>query len=104
MIVFENVKYKNFLSSGNSWTEIKLNDNQNTLIIGSNGSGKSTVVDAICFSLFNKAFRNINKGQLVNSINQKVVVWKLILEFQIKLIELFVASNQIYLKSMKMIS
>lgn len=71
MIIFEKIRYKNLLSSGNYWTEINLNSNQNTLIIGENGAGKSTVLDAICFSLFGKAFRNINKGQLLNSINQK---------------------------------
>jgi DNA repair exonuclease SbcCD ATPase subunit len=71
MILFRKVKWKNFLSTGNSFTEIKLNNTQNTLIVGENGSGKSTMLDALCFALFGKAFRNINKPQLLNSINQK---------------------------------
>lgn len=71
MIVFETVKFKNFLSSGNVFTEIKLDRNPSTLIIGENGAGKSTFLDAITFGLFGKPFRNINKPQLVNSINNK---------------------------------
>ena len=71
MILFRSVKWKNLLSTGNNFTEIKLDNNTNTLIVGSNGSGKSTLLDAICFGLFGKAFRNINKPNLVNSINGK---------------------------------
>lgn len=71
MIYFTQLRYKNFLASGNFWTSIDLSGKQNTLIIGANGSGKSTMLDALCFGLFGKAFRDINKGQLVNSINQK---------------------------------
>ena len=71
MIQFENVKWKNFLSTGNQFTEVQLNRSKTTLIIGENGSGKSTILDALCFALFNKPFRIIKKGQLVNSINQK---------------------------------
>ena len=71
MINFKTVRYKNFISSGNYFTEIQLNRSQNTLIVGSNGAGKSTILDALCFGLFGKAFRNINKPALVNSINQK---------------------------------
>ena len=71
MIVFKKLRYKNFLSSGNVFTEYDLNSKQNTLIIGKNGSGKSTLLDALTFSLFGKAYRNINKPSLVNSINQK---------------------------------
>ena len=71
MILFENVKWKNFLSTGNQFTEVQLNRSKTTLIIGENGSGKSTILDALCFALFNKPFRIIKKGQLVNSINQK---------------------------------
>ena len=71
MILFKTVRYKNFLSTGNLFTEIKLNENATTLIVGENGAGKSTFLDAVTFSLFGKPFRNINKPQLVNSINEK---------------------------------
>ena len=71
MIQFSKVRYKNFLSTGNYFTEINLNTNPTTLIIGENGAGKSTFLDAITFGLFGKPFRNINKPQLVNSINDK---------------------------------
>lgn len=74
MIIFSRIKWKNLLSTGNSFTEVCLNDTPNTLIIGENGSGKSTILDALCFALFGKAFRNINKGNLVNSVNQKGLV------------------------------
>jgi DNA repair exonuclease SbcCD ATPase subunit len=71
MIIFKTLKWKNLLSTGNYWTEINLNQTQNTLVVGENGSGKSTMLDALCFVLFGKAFRNINKPNLLNSINQK---------------------------------
>ena len=71
MIVFKSVSWKNFLSTGNSPNKVLLNKSATTLIIGKNGEGKSTILDALCFSLFGKPFRNINKGQLVNSINGK---------------------------------
>jgi len=72
MILFESIRWKNFLSTGNQFSEISLNGNdQTTLIIGSNGSGKSTVLDALTFSLFNKPYRKISKSQLVNSTNEK---------------------------------
>ncbi len=71
MIVFESIEWKNFLSTGNSANKVLLNKSTTTLIIGRNGEGKSTILDALCFALFGKPFRNINKGQLVNSINQK---------------------------------
>lgn len=74
MIIFESIKYKNFLSTGNVATEIKLNNHSATLVIGENGAGKSTFLDAITFALFGKPFRNINKPQLVNSINGKECV------------------------------
>ena len=71
MILFKRIVYRNFLSSGNIPTEINFTENSTTLIVGHNGSGKSTMLDALCFVLFNKAFRKINKAQLVNSTNEK---------------------------------
>jgi len=70
MIVFQSVRWKNFLSTGNQFTELILTKSQNTLIVGNNGAGKSTVLDALCFGLFGKPYRKINKPQLINSINQ----------------------------------
>ncbi len=74
MIVFKYLRWKNFLSTGNAFTEIKLDENKTTLIIGDNGAGKSTILDALSFSLYGKAFRKINKKQLINSINNKEAV------------------------------
>jgi DNA repair exonuclease SbcCD ATPase subunit len=71
MIVFKSIEWKNFLSTGNSANKVLLDRSPTTLIIGKNGEGKSTILDALCFSLFGKPFRNINKAQLVNSINGK---------------------------------
>lgn len=71
MIIFNTIKWKNFLSTGNQFTEIELDKHPSTLIQGTNGAGKSTILDALCFALFNKPFRKINKPQLVNSINEK---------------------------------
>ena len=71
MIHFKNVRWKNFLSTGNAFSEMCLDCNHSTLIVGTNGAGKSTVLDAICFALFNKPFRKITKGQLVNAVNEK---------------------------------
>ena len=71
MILFENIRWKNFLSTGNQYSEINLQGTSTTLIVGVNGSGKSTVLDALTFSLFNKPFRKISKGQLINSTNEK---------------------------------
>jgi DNA repair exonuclease SbcCD ATPase subunit len=70
-IQFKKIRWRNFLSTGNQWTEIQLNKSTTTLIVGENGAGKSTILDALCFGLFGKAFRNINKPQLCNSINGK---------------------------------
>ena len=71
MLIFQKLRYKNFLSSGDSFTEIDFLANSTNLIIGSNGAGKSTILDALTFVLFNKPFRKINKPQLVNSVNEK---------------------------------
>lgn len=71
MIKFKSVRWKNFLSTGNNFNEIDLGVEQNVLVVGDNGSGKSTMLDAISFGLFGKPYRNINKSQLINSINNK---------------------------------
>ena len=71
MIHFKKVRWRNFLSTGNAYTEMQLDERPTTLIVGENGSGKSTLLDAICFALFSKPYRNINKPQLVNTINGK---------------------------------
>ena len=71
MIIFKSVSWKNFLSTGNVPNKVELNGHSTTLIVGKNGEGKSTILDALTFSLFNKPFRDVNKNQLVNSINQK---------------------------------
>jgi DNA repair exonuclease SbcCD ATPase subunit len=74
MIIFEKVRWRNFLSTGTYFTEIQLNKSPNTLIIGQNGAGKSTILDALCFGLFGKPFRKINKPNLLNSINQQQAI------------------------------
>ena len=71
MILFERVLWKNFLSTGNQYTEVDFTKNKTNLIVGTNGAGKSTILDALCFSLFGRSFRRINKPQLVNSVNEK---------------------------------
>ena len=71
MILFEKIRWKNFLSTGNQYIDVKLNENSTNLIIGTNGAGKSTILDALTFSLFGKPFRKINKPQLVNSTNDR---------------------------------
>ena len=81
MITFKYVRWRNFLSTGNNFTEIQLDRNSTTLIIGENGAGKSTVLDALCFGLFGKPFRGINKAQLVNSVNMSGAIVEV--EFEI---------------------
>ena len=71
MILFENISYKNFLAAGNTPIKLNLKNNSTTLIVGQNGAGKSTMIEAIVFALFNKSFRKVNKQQLINSINEK---------------------------------
>ena len=71
MIIFKTVRWKNLLSTGNNFSEINLDSNHTTILLGQSGSGKSTLLDAISFALFNRPFRNINKNQLVNMVNQK---------------------------------
>ena len=74
MIVFKKVRYKNFLSAGQQFIEIGLDSSATTLVMGDNGAGKSTMLDALCFGLFQRAFRNIKKDQLINTINEKEAV------------------------------
>ena len=88
-IHFKKVRYKNLLSSGNSFTEILLDKSKTTLISGSNGSGKSTLLDAITFALYGKAFRKISKNQLINSINEKELIAE---------IEFSIGSNNYYIR------
>lgn len=71
MIIFEKIRWKNFLSTGQQFTEVSLSESKTTLIVGNNGAGKSTILDALCFVLFNKPFRKINKPQLINSVNER---------------------------------
>ena len=71
MILFEKIRWRNLLSTGNNWTEVNLRSTSTTVIIGTNGAGKSTILDALTFVLFNKPFRKINKSQLLNSMNEK---------------------------------
>jgi len=82
MIHFKRVRWQNFLSTGNQWTQIDMNRSQNTLILGENGAGKSTLLDAVLFSLYGRPYRNINKPLLVNSITGKNCLVEI--EFQIK--------------------
>ena len=87
MIHFNYVRWKNFLSTGNNFTEIQLDRNPTTLIIGENGAGKSTILDALCFGLFGKPFRSINKAQMLNSINNGSCVVEVELEISSKKIK-----------------
>ena len=85
MIKFKTLRYRNFLSTGDAWTEIQLNRSRTTLVVGQNGAGKSTMLDALSFALFGKAHRNINKNQLINSINGKKMVVEV--EFEIGVVQ-----------------
>jgi len=85
MILFKKIRWRNFLSTGNQFTEIDLIDSSTNLIIGTNGAGKSTILDALTFTLFNKPFRKISKGQLVNTINEKDCVVEI--EFSVGKVE-----------------
>ena len=84
MIIFKYVRWKNFLSTGNTFTEIQLDRNPSTLIIGENGAGKSTILDALCFGLFGKPFRQISKNQLINTVNNQGSIVEIEFETQNK--------------------
>ena len=81
MITFEKIKWKNFLSTGNQWTEIDFQKHNTNLVVGTNGAGKSTMLDALTFALFNKPFRKVNKGQLINTTNERDCVVEI--EFEV---------------------
>ena len=81
MITFKKLRYKNFLSTGQQFIEVALDKSPTTLVMGDNGAGKSTMLDALCFGLFQRAFRNIKKDQLINTINEKECVVEV--EFQV---------------------
>ena len=71
VICFQKIRWKNFLSTGNNWTEVNLTEYSTNIIVGTNGAGKSTVLDALTLQLFNKPFRKITKPQLINTTNEK---------------------------------
>ncbi len=81
MITFQKIKWKNFLSTGNQWTEINFQKHNTNLVVGTNGAGKSTMLDALTFALFNKPFRKVNKGQLINTTNERDCVVEI--EFEV---------------------
>ena len=103
MIIFKKIRWKNFLSTGNQFTQVDFLEYQTNLIVGTNGAGKSTILDALTFALFNKPFRKINKSQLVNATNEKDCLVEL--DFTIGSTDgLFVeALNQIYLRFIVMV-
>jgi DNA repair exonuclease SbcCD ATPase subunit len=74
MITFQKIRWKNFLSTGNQFTEVELNQHKTNLVVGTNGAGKSTILDALTFALFNKPYRKINKPQLINTTNERECV------------------------------
>lgn len=88
MIKFKKIRYKNFLSTGNAFTEIRLDKSPSTIITGENGAGKSTILDALCYVLFNRPFRNVNKPQLMNTINEKGLLTEI--EFSVGNVEYMV--------------
>ena len=104
MLLFEKIKWKNLLSTGNRFTEINFQEEKTNLIIGTNGAGKSTILDALTFVLFNKPFRKVNKGQLLNSVNEKECIvevnfsigpvkWKIIRGIKPNLFEIYKDGN-----------
>ena len=99
MVTFKIIRWKNFLSTGNSFTQLQLDKTKNTLISGENGAGKTTLLDALTFVLFGKPYRNIKLDQLVNSINEKDCVVEI--EFDANNIEIPFPQRVIYSKDDK---
>ena len=102
MIFFKVLRWKNLLSTGNIFTEIDLAKTNNTLIVGENGAGKSSILDALTFALFGKPFRKINKPQLLNTITKKELVVEI--EFNISSNQYKIVLSQLFLKFIKMVS
>ena len=100
MIKFEKIRWKNFLSTGNIFTEIDLIQNKTNLIVGNNGTGKSTILDALTFALYNKAFRKISRSQLVNTVNERDAVVEIEFSILSKEYKVIRASNQTSLRFM----
>ena len=97
MITFQKIKWKNFLSTGNQFTEIDFQKHHTNLIIGTNGAGKSTMLDALTFVLFNKPFRKINKPQLVNATNERDCLVEIEFEINSRHMLCDVGSNLLFL-------
>ena len=102
MIIFKSIRYKNFLSSGNAFTDINFRKSKSTLVVGHNGAGKSTMLDALSFGLFGKPHRKIMKSQLVNSINQRQAVVEV--EFSIGKSNFKIATEKSYMSKGGMLS
>ena len=103
MIHFQKIRWKNFLSTGNTFSEIDFTTSRTNLIVGTNGAGKSTILDALTFSLFGKPFRKINKPMLVNSINEKDCIAEIEFNIGKKEYKVVRASNQTNLRSIVMV-
>ena len=82
MITFQKIKWKNFLSTGNQFTEVNFEEHPTNLIVGTNGAGKSTILDALTFVLFNKPYRKINKPQLANTTNERECLVEIEFKYQ----------------------
>ena len=102
MLYFKSIRWKNLLSTGNQFTEIQLNKTSTTLIVGENGSGKSTILYALCFGLFSKPFRRINRPQLINSINDGGLLVEIELIMVVNLTWFAEESRKISLKFLSM--
>ena len=104
MINFTKIRWQNFLSYGNHWTEVNLNQNKSSLIVGENGSGKSTILDALSYGLYGKPFRKVNTNQLINSINNRQMVVEVEFKIGINLYKVCRGLSLDFLKYIKTIS